>query len=91
MLSDFQNREFSKIKKDELPNLTVKLFKDLDIGEIFTAGFSDGIGANKGNYSCTIYKKITKSKAEIIAEPGRFNNRYLRTTQIFSYHSRVSK
>jgi hypothetical protein len=63
MLSDFQNKEFSKIKKEDLPKLTVKLFMKVDIGEIFTTGFSDGIGIHKGSYSRTIYKKNNKIKS----------------------------
>lgn len=83
------NKEFQKLTKDQYPAITKKKFRDLNIGDIFTTGLSEGFGSDKGLFSCEIYKKTTKSKAEIIATPGYMNDRRIGGVNPFTAQSNV--
>ena len=83
------NQEFKKLTRDQFPKLTKRKFQTLDLGDVFCIGVSEGMGANKGAFTCEMYKKISKSEAEIIATPGFMNRQFIGDIHAFSSQSIV--
>lgn len=66
-----------------------KQFIALNIGDTFSSGVSQGVGINAGNEKEMLYKKISKSKAECIAQRGYGNTRAIGNVYAFAPYQKV--
>jgi hypothetical protein len=66
-------------------------FMNLEIGDKFHTGKSQGMGANSNVTRWIEFEKISKSKAKIINQVGFGNTRMVGTIQPFTAYSSVWK
>ena len=66
-----------------------KQFIVVEIGDTFSGGVSYGVGINAENEKEMIYKKISKSKAECIAQRGYGNTRAIGNVYPFAPYQKV--
>ena len=57
--------------------MTTKLFKEVQIGEKFHTGKSQGAGIHSNIQMWFEYEKVSTSQAKVIATPGYFNTRHI--------------